>query len=136
MRNLDMLKKQHSEILELVKKIETLTRQDVKDVAKEIAFHINALSGKLKVHLMSEDKFLYPDLMKNQNEIVRNTAQKFNEEMGGLADTLNTFVQQYNTYSKILQNENSFKSESKTIFRVIMDRMHREDHNLYLLIEK
>lgn len=136
MRNLDILKKQHSEILALVEKIETLTRQDLKEAAKEIAFHINALSGKLKVHLMSEDKFLYPDLMKNQNEIVRDTAQKFNAEMGGLADTLNMFVQKYNTYSKILQNENSFKAESKTIFHVIMDRMHREDHKLYLLIEK
>ncbi len=135
MSNVDKLKKQHSDILALIQQIDTLAGQDLKNNAKEIAFQINSLSGKLKMHLMSEDQFLYPSLMNSENSSVKNTAQKFNQEMGGLADKLGQFVQNFNTASKILQNEGTFTVEAKKMFQLIIDRTNREDRQLYPLID-
>lgn len=135
MNNLEMLKRQHREVDAIVKAINTMISDDPESKANDIAFQINALSGKLKMHLMSEDKYLYPELMHSDNQEVRNTAQNFNQEMGGLAELLGSFVQQYNTPFKILQSENSFLTDSRKIFSQIEERIRREDGKLYPLAE-
>lgn len=133
MDNLDMLKKQHSEVLAMIKNIDTLILVGPKEKANEIAFNINTLSGKLKMHLMSEDKFLYPGLMNSSNNEVRDTAKEFNREMGGLAEQFSSFVQQYNTPFKIIQSENSFLTDREKTFSLIIERIRREDGKLYPL---
>lgn len=135
MNNLEMLERQHREVESIIKAINTMISADPEAKANDIAFQINTLSGKLKMHLMSEDKYLYPALMHSDNQEVRDTAQNFNQEMGSLAVLLNSFVQQYNTPFKILQSKNSFLSDSKKIFSQIEERIHREDGKLYPLAE-
>lgn len=135
MSNLEMLKKQHGEIQELIKNINALISADPEAKVNDIAFHINALSGKLKMHLLSEDKFLYPALMQSSNPEVRDTAKEFNQEMGGLAERFGSFVQQYNTPFKILQNKNSFLADRRKIFSLIEERIRRENEKLYPLAE-
>lgn len=135
MSNLEMLKKQHGEIHELIENINALISADSELKANDIAFHINALSGKLKMHLMSEDKFLYPALMNSSRQEVRDTANKFNHEMGGLAELFGSFVQQYNIPFKILHSKNSFLTDSKKMFSLIEERIRREDGKLYPLAE-
>lgn len=130
-----MLKKQHNEVLTMIKNIDAFMVAGTKEKAIEIAFNINALSGKLKMHLMSEDKFLYPVLMNSSNKKVKDTATEFNREMGGLAEQFSSFVQQYNTPFKILQSNNSFLTDSKKIFSLIEERIRREDVKLYPLAE-
>jgi len=133
--NLVLLKKQHIEIFDLLATTDTLIAKSVDDNIKDIANNINSLSGKLKMHLMSEDEFLYPTLMQSSNKVVRDTAWAFNEEMGGLAATMNAFVQNFNTPQKILQDGNSFRIESRKIFRAVRDRINREDAGLFTLME-
>lgn len=135
MSNLEMLKKQHGEIYELIKNINTLISAGPEPKVNDIALHINALSGKLKMHLMSEDKFLYPALIQSSKQEVRDTAKAFNHEMGGLAELFSSFVQQYNTPSKILQNKDSFLIDRRKIFSMIEERISRENEMLYPLAE-
>lgn len=136
MKNLVILKKQHVEVLEIIKSIENLIwRGDFEETAKDIAYKINNLAGKLKMHLASEDNFLYPNLMNNNNENIKHTAQTFNNEMGNLTDTFATFVKKYNIPSKILQNKDNFPMESKKMFTLIRDRINKENRELYPLLE-
>ena len=135
MNNLDILKKQHGEVLTMIQNIEALSKPGLEAKVSEIAYNINALSGKLKMHLMSEDQFLYPALMKSGDTTVRDTAQDFNKEMGNLPSSFNSFIQQYNTPIKITQHRNSFAADSKNIFRLITERIHNEDEKLYPLID-
>ncbi len=136
MSNLDMLKNQHGEVLTMIGNIDTLIITGPEEKANEIAYNINALSGKLKMHLMSEDQFLYPALMQSKNQAVRNTSQNFNDEMGNLlAGLFSSFVQQYNTPFKILQRKDYFTADSGKIFSQIEERIHREDIKLYPLVE-
>lgn len=134
MGNLDMLKKQHEEVLTLIKTIRGMIGDHPEEKSKEIAFNINALSGKLKIHLMSEDQFLYPSLMQSSNQTIRNTAQTFNHEMGNLAELFRSFAQKYNTPSKIIQNKIYFITENQKIFQLIEERIKNEDVKLYPLI--
>ena len=90
---------------------------------------------KLKMHLLSEDKYLYPDLMNSHNKVVKETAQKFSDEMGDLANSFQSFVYQFNIPSKILQDENLFINDSKRIFDIIKKRIKSEDKMLYPLLE-
>lgn len=129
-----MLKKQHEEVLTLIKTIRGMIADSPEEKSKEIAFNINALSGKLKMHLMSEDQFLYPSLMQSGNRTIRNTAQTFNHEMGNLAESFRSFAQKYNTPSKIIQNRIYFITENQKIFQLIEERIKNEDVKLYPLI--
>lgn len=135
MSNLDMLEKQHEEVLILIHNINQLASKGLEDNVKEIAFQINALSGKLKMHLMSEDKFLYPSLTQSSNSTIRNTANAFQKEMGSLAELFLVFSQKYNIAMKITENKESFLSESKQIFQKIESRMKKEDIHLYPLLK-
>lgn len=136
MSNLNMLKRQHSEVLTIIDNIENLIMDgDLDANAKEISSNMNMMAGKLKMHLMSEDKFLYPNLMKSNRVEVRNIAQTFNNEMGNVSDMFTDFVQKHNTATKFLQNKESFLMESKKIFKIIKDRISKEDCELYPLLE-
>ncbi len=134
MSNLDMLEKQHEEVSILIHNINHLASKGLEDSAKEIAFQINALSGKLKMDL-SEDKFLYPSLTQSSNSTIRNTANAFQKEMGSLAELFLVFSQKYNIAMKITENKESFLSESKQIFQKIESRMKKEDIHLYPLLK-
>jgi len=135
MNNLEMLKKKHGEIYELIKNINALISTNLESNINDIAFQINALSGKLKMHLMSEDKFLYPSLMHSNRQEVKDKAKEFNHEMGSLAEQFGAFVQQYNTPFKILQSKDPFLTDSKKMFSLIEERIRREDGILYPLAE-
>lgn len=136
MSNLDMLKRQHKDILAVISNIEKLIANgNLDNNAKEISYNLNTLSGKLKIHLLSEDKFLYPQLMNSSKEDVWNTAHAFNYEMGSVAESFASFVQRYNVPGKILNNKEGFIAESKIIFDMIRNRIDKEDHKLYPLIQ-
>lgn len=136
MSNLALLNKQHDEIAGLMSSIEKILINGVSDsTAKEIAFGINTMSGKLKMHLMSEDQHLYPQLMNSDNPNLRTTAQGFYSEMGQLSEVFSKFVQDYNVPSKILKDINIFRADCKKVFDAIGNRIKKEHSKLYPLIE-
>lgn len=136
MSNLNMLKRQHRDVLTIINNIETLIMNDNLAVyAKDISYNLNILAGKLKMHLISEDKFLYPQLMNSNKEDVWNIAHAFNYEMGSVSESFASFVQRYNVPDKILNNKEGFIAESKIIFDMIKNRIDKEDNKLYPLLE-
>lgn len=57
----------------------------------DITTHINKLAGKLKIHLSSEDKFLYPNLLNGDDNKLKNLANSYINEMGGISDTFTNY---------------------------------------------
>lgn len=131
MANLDNYFRQHREITELIDSIKLLTTKDLTNSSKEIATMLNSLSGKLKIHLSMEDKYLYPNL-KSKTE-TKNIAEKFENEMGNLAKEFLDYKDKYNTYIKINDNEIKFKNETTKIMKALEDRMNKEEKDLYIL---
>ena len=109
--------------------------KDLEEESSEIAKNINLLSGKLKIHLESEDKFLYPNLLKNENEKIKNIAKCYIDEMGDIFNIFNNYKNQFNTRSKIINNKDNFVINTKEVFDKIEKRMKKEDKELYTLLQ-
>ncbi len=120
MANINNLTRQHIEILEMIYNIKELINKDLEVECSEIAKNINLLSGKLRIHLESEDKFLYPNLLKNENEKIKNIAKRYIDEMGDIL--------------KIINNKDKFIINTKEVFDKIEKRMESEDRELYKLL--
>ena len=136
MNGIKMLNRQHTEILSLINSIEDyLTNEGLnKNRAKEIRKLISKLSGKLKIHMMKEDKFLYPKLQTRSNEQVKNIAGEFVNKMGNLADEFGEYNKRYILYTEILNNKEDFIQETKEILNRLKDRIAKEDNELYVLL--
>src|SRR5690554_1338768 len=136
MSSLDMLNRQHREVREAFATIDGLLKKDdIESTARDIAKAINLLAGKLKMHLMSEDKFLYPELKESPKINVREIAENFSHEMGGVADEYASFVKKYNIASKIVGESADFRTDYTNIKRLVLDRIDREDKHLYILLK-
>lgn len=128
MVNIESFKRQHEEIGEIIKNIRSLVAEGRPEAkANELALMISTLAGKLKIHLNTEDKYMYPELLNSQSEEVRNTAKDYIDEMGSISETFMAYKERFNTRSKISANLDSFESESDRVFSIIEKRIAREE---------
>lgn len=136
MANIDNLKRQHNEITQLINDIGRLIEKSSYNNASEIAININALSGKLKMHLGSEDKFLYPELLKSESTEIKRVAGEYIKEMGSISEVFMDFKDRFNTRTKIMGNPEVFKQEFQNILKLLGNRMQKEDRYLYPLLSE
>lgn len=129
---------QHKAMEEEMKKMEQLlkmgchTEQD----AQQMATHINILAGKIRIHLLNEDQYLYPELIGRGEAAVSKMAQDYQKEMGDLTSVFQKFKEQYNTRSKILKGMDDFAIDAENIMKIIKIRIQKEEAGLYKLISK
>ncbi len=135
MRRFDQMKDAHKQIYNVIDETEKMLK-DVREHAPEIAKGISRLAGTLKMHLGSEDKFLYPAMMASDDENLQNKATEFQTEMGGLSKEFAEFKEEYNTPGKVTKNKDIIEKDATAIFEKIRERMIREDNELYPLAEK
>lgn len=138
MINIDNFLRQHKDIMEEVNQInEIVNKSDYENYLDEFVFHINNLAGKLRIHLSSEDKYLYPNLVDGEDSSLRSMAKYYIDEMGSIADTFTNYKNEFNTKSKINGKLNSFVSETRQIISEIKKRISKEEAELYkLIVEK
>jgi hemerythrin-like domain-containing protein len=137
MINIDNFMRQHKEIIEELDSIDKiLNKQDYQNYLGDFVSHINNLAGKLKIHLSTEDKFLYPNLINGKDIEMKNMANSYIDEMGNIANTFTDYKNQFNTKSKIEGKVDVFMSETKYILTEIRKRILKEENELYRLIVK
>jgi len=137
MNRLDQLKSQHESINKIIadtKKL--LSKLEEEKTQLSIAKNISQLAGILKIHLGNEDRFLYPEFMKSSDIKLRTKADNYISEMGDLNTVFTEFKNQYNTSYKIKKNLSVAKKDIETTFSAVEKRIHKEDHDLYVLAEK
>jgi len=130
--NIDNLTRQHQEIeasMDYVMNI--INEKKVEEKAFDIAMELNKLAGKLKIHLISENNFLYPDLLKSSNAALKELAENYMNEMVPIGDKFMEYKDNYNTKSKILADVEKFIRETREIFKLLKTRLEREDKELY-----
>jgi hemerythrin-like domain-containing protein len=133
--NMNNLTRQHEEIIELVGKLETFdTPGKLTADAFAVSMLLAQLSGKISVHLASEDKFLYPQLKAGGNLKTLQVIEEFTAEMTNLAQAFNEFKSKYLASSRIAADTDSFLKEARKITSAIRIRIDRENQNLYPLI--
>lgn len=137
MSRIDDLKKAHEELLKIAGEISALLSVDsVSEKSDQISRLLSTLLGKLNFHLTMEDKHLYPEFFKHEDEKVRTTAQQFVDEMGGIATVLQGYRSKWSCGIVIKRDPEAFINETKEIFNALAKRIDREDNELYPLVEK
>lgn len=128
--------RQHDEVFALIKQVRAYQNQEqVREHAFEISKAVAQLAGILKVHLSSEDKFVYPVLVKHQEAAIRTTAETFANEMGELFKVFDAYKTKYMGASKIAENAAAFLDETKTVFLALETRINKENMSLYPLLK-
>ncbi len=136
MANINNLERQHKEIGEAIKEIKSfVSKNTIEEDASEIAKLISLLAGKLKIHLQSEDKFLYPKLLQSNHLEIKTIATTYIRDMGTISMDFAKYKEQFNTKYKICNDIEGLKKETLTIFTVLENRLSKEDKQLYPLIK-
>ncbi len=126
---------QHNKIKEIICEIKIdIKLENTEDSLIKLVYKINKLAGVLRLHLSSEDRYLYPQLMTSSDDNVKKVAELFDKMMGGLSNAFIAFKTRYNTYENIEANYNEFKIEIDEVFRKLEIRLDKEDQELYPLI--
>lgn len=136
MNQLNQLKNQHTEILDIIKESKILVN-DLSDENKtSLAKNISRLAGILKIHLANEDRYLYPSFINSGEATLKAKSEAYQKEMGNLNTIFTEFKNSYNTKSKIDQKETEAKKAILEVFSAVEKRIDKEDHDLYILAEK
>ncbi|WP_419822233.1 hemerythrin domain-containing protein [Anoxybacterium hadale] len=134
--DMESLKRQHRDVLTLAKYIlEQIAGGEVEKNLDEVVRCINTISGKLKLHLMSEDQFLYPALSSSANPMLRRFGKQYGEEMEIVTGAFEGYKASYNTAPKIRHDMAGFEAASKQIFSALSGRIGREETELYPLLD-
>lgn len=97
---------------------------------------LNHFAGKLVVHLAKEDKSLYPTLLKSSDPKVVALTKRFIREMGDLAETFEGYTKRWVNPQTILENNEDFAAETKSIVTALGQRIDRENNELYVLADE
>lgn len=122
----------HEAIKQTLSEIRTLS-SSVSDNAEKIAGAVGRLSAIVQMHLASEDKFLYPDLLSKTSGVERKIAEKYMEEMKGIEKSFSAFASKYRTTSAVKDESAQFLAEMSNIENALTKRMDREEKELYPL---
>ncbi|MEL7188106.1 MAG: hemerythrin domain-containing protein [Pseudomonadota bacterium] len=131
------LRRQHETLLVLAKELKaTAAKIETRDHAAAASTGLAKLTGLLRMHLVVEDRSLYPALLNCQDPQVAALAARFVTEMGGLGEDYFAFVDRWNCASVIFEQRDDFKSEYQAIFSALEARIEREKNELYPLADK
>lgn len=94
------------------------------------------LTRRLTIHLSFEDIVLYPRLLRDSEGPARSVAQKYHNDVGGLAKLYEQYRQKWSTPEAIQADPEQFSSESRRIFEMLTQRIEKEENELYPLYDK
>jgi hemerythrin-like domain-containing protein len=94
------------------------------------------MAGKVKIHLATEDKVLYPNLEKHKDAKVQQMAKQFAAEMGQIKTVFEAYLAKYPTAQAIESHAADWVKETKDLFTVLGKRIERENNELYAAADK
>jgi hemerythrin-like domain-containing protein len=136
MISIEMLRKQHADILEQVDAIVKSLKENKVDPSIERVRELLAnLSTELELHLLIEDDILYPVLLKDSRESIRNVAHMFVIELSGLKEAFKKYKAKWANHKTIAESLESFISETKALVTLLRKRIDKENNELFPLLE-
>lgn len=127
---------QHSEIATIVQRIEAiLASPNWSPRAQEIRQGFSELSAKLRIHLALEDDVLYPRLARHDDGKVRDMAVRYQTEMGGIREAYEAYLSTWVHSGKLVTDTAGFTSATRGLFTALKDRIHRENTEVYSLVD-
>jgi hypothetical protein len=133
----DSFRRQHQEILGLVKELQPhIDVVSLRRDAAPVATGLQRLAAMLKAHLALEDSTLYPKLLAHADPAVAATARRYQQEMGGLQTAFSNYIERWPTASSIQHEPDLFLSQTQQIVAALLARVEREDGELYPMADR
>lgn len=127
---------QHEQLLGLAGELGGLLSSPDNAFPATQARHIlSEIAGRLTVHLAMEDKHLYPNLLQHTDTAVRQTAERFVNEMGGIATVFKTYLANWPSADAVARNPAGFRSATQGILKALGGRIQQENTVLYPLMD-
>ncbi len=122
-------KKEHSEIIEALKKVKELGVLTEEGQAKLMPQIVDLLK-----HLWSEDQWFYPVLLKasKHNKKLEEILSVFTNGLGGLHGEIQNFITKYSKGVK----DNNFQRDYERLFDTLSRRIEYEENILFSEYEK
>lgn len=137
MARTDRFRDQHNELLKLAGELQAmLNPADLGKDASKARSCLGTLMGKLLLHLSTEDRVLYPELVANKDPAVSGLARKFASEMQATSKAVVAYNEKWPTPSAIQRNAADFVNETRNVIRVLGDRIKRENNELYAAADR
>ncbi len=128
-------KEHHAQILASISKLRKMTHAGIAENAAAIAEELKALGRIVVMHLAAEDRVLYPSLSKQPNAKLAQMSRQYQEEMGGLASDLQTFIRQWIRVSELAHHPEEFRSDANRVLAAAHARIQRENREFYPMVE-
>ena len=131
-----ILKKQHKNIFEILDEISNHieTEQKLKQTKSEVISNIDLLNKKFFFHLEMEDRFLYPEIIRFNENI--NVATSNIKDIHNISNELLNFKNTYNNAEKLLNNPKKFKQDFNNISNQIKSKFLNEEAHIYSLVKE
>jgi hypothetical protein len=137
MAHTDLYRKQHKEILELAARMTPLITPKAPPDDTALAHQLfGQLAGKLRVHLVTETKGLFPQLLAHPIPEVRAKAQQYLNDMATLQQAFSEYSLRYATLAAIQQAPAGFAKDTLRFFEALTKRLKEEDNDLYALVDR
>ncbi len=134
--NIDRFKHDHVVQMQMVTDLRGMVQAGVADNASAIAKQLIAMSSVIRMHLAAEDRVLYPVVAQARDPAIAEMGRRFQKEMGGLAASYMAFVGRWNGAKHIGADPEAFRVEANAVFKALHDRVHRENTDLYPVVER
>lgn len=129
------LRDDHAELEVIVKNFhQMLEKRDPPDRMELVEFR-QKFSRAILAHLHREDSWLYPELLKSDQQYVATMAQAFIHEMGGLLNAYKQWSLGWPT-QRALDDWELFGVETRGILDALVVRIENENLMLYPLLEQ
>lgn len=97
---------------------------------------LSSLVGKLRIHLSSEDQLLYPRAAQSSDQSIRQLAERFQREMGPLAQSLKQYSDRWLVPKDIATRADEFVKESRGVVNALKERIRKENTEFYSALDK
>ncbi|MGD9568192.1 MAG: hemerythrin domain-containing protein [Sedimentibacter sp.] len=130
-------RKQHEETISIIKEISSyLTTSSLAENSQQVRTLLSTLIGKVNFHRAAEDNYLYPKLLNHESKELRTLAEKYYEGFINSKDTITNYSYKWASSTKIKDNSKEFIEDSKVIFNRMLDRIDKENNELFALSDK
>lgn len=136
MSKTETYRRHHDELRALGRRIATmLDPAHVDSAPDEVAEVVRQFFAKFSVHLAIEDRSLYPRCAGHADGKLKAVAARFQTEMGGLAERVETYRKSWPGPLAIGRDPARFVTETRTILTLLEARVGREETELYDLVD-
>ncbi len=133
----ETLTRQHQQLLDLAGRLSAcLDRDRLLADGTAAAELIQSLTKALTAHLELEDGRLYPELLGADDAQIRETAQRYLDEMSGLGATYTAYASRWSSGAAISAQVDPFLVETGQIFAALGERIEREESGLFPLLSR